>query len=513
MLAFKNARRAGVPLIAIETSDPAQTIKSCLKTLNGKAEEVPVFEWTLVAGLTGKNAKAVSLFADPEDPTSPGINQQLTLNPTECLGTLVSQASKRDTPLATAVIFFHMANRLLDAPPIEGLGFVTGVWMCRDVFKATGITLVLMGPAITLPAELNQDFVLMSDPLPDPDEIQAIVTSTVDDCEVPAAKAQVDEKIVGMVDTLRGLSSFAIEQVTAMSIKKTGIDMTEMMRLKRGYISQLPGVEVREDKIVFDDIAGYDNVKSILRKKIAGKRPPRLVIWWDEFDRTIAGNAGDNTGVSQDQMAVLLQWAQDRLNEDRLSAAILVGVPGSAKSAITSAVHNEAKCECLRWDLGGVKDSLVGSSEKRIRNMLKVCDAMSGGHILILATANSLNGVPSPVVSRFALGTYFFDTPTKEEGLGIWKLKRKKYGISEDQPNPTADPLTGREIQQCCFIADDLKIPLSEAINYITPYHSTNPKELESLRSQAHNRWLSASNVGFYKKPSEQVAQGRRMSV
>lgn len=517
MKQFLAAKRAGVPLVAISSPDAAATIAACLKVLNGAADKMPQLEWNIVDGLSGRNEPGRDIIHDDPDsePEPWQIPKQLTLNPTEMLSALASRSrikrpSTKKSGLSDAIVFLHMSNRIVEADRLEGLGPCQGIWNCRDNFKSIGATLVLMGPSITLPAELRQDVISIDEPLPEDQELGRILKSITDDAEI---KVSEDDKAKA-VSTLRGLSAFASEQCVAMSLTKTGVDMPALIKLKRSYVSQLPGVEVREDKITFDDIAGYEVVKNLLRRKIAGKRPPRLVIWWDEFDRTIAGNKTDTSGTSQDQMACLLQWAQDRLNEDRLSAAILVGVPGSAKSAITAATHNEAQCECLRWDLGGVKDSLVGSSEKRIRQMLKVCDAMCGGHILILATANSLDGVPSPVISRFALGTYFFSTPTEEEGKAIWKLKRKKYGIPDDEPNPTDDPWTGREIQQCCFIADDLRIPLKEAANYITPYFSTNSKELESLKTQAHKRWLSASTPGFYMKPSEgQVATGRKIQV
>lgn len=494
---FKKLRQAGVPLAAISTADPAATIAVCVKTLGKKDDQPPVACWDLLRGIVGVNQRGADMCAgiSPDGAIQSG-------NPSECLSLLAKLDKKYDD----CVVFFSNADKF-----IENEGVLQGVWNLRDIFKAKHCTLVLLCPGITLPPALKQDIIVIDEPLPDADELERIAKSVVEDSGIGEDKLNGD--LPAVVDTMRGLSAFAAEQVLALSLSKQGIDMSALRKLKRTYISQTPGIEVREDKTTFDDIAGYGTVKNLLRRKIEGKRPPRLVIWWDEFDRTIAGNATDTSGTSQDQMAVLLQFLQDRLNEDRLSAMILVGVPGSAKSMFASAAHNEANCECLRWDMGGMKDSLVGNSEKRIRNALKVTDAMSGGHILVIATANNLKGVPSPVINRFALGVYYFPLPTKEEGDAIWALKRKKYGLLNDDPNPTDAPLTGREINQCCFIADDLKLPLSEAIKYITPYYMTNQAEVESLNTQAHKRWLSASQIGFYHKPSEQPGPSRRMQV
>ncbi len=506
MKQFIQARNASVPIIAVTTADPALTIRTCLADLKerqGKkknVEEEHVACHDIVRGLVGVNERGGEMVAEiaPEGPMQTG-------NPTECLSLLskldaYTESSKRKYD--DSVIFVMNADRYMESD-----GVVQAIWNLRDLFTRWHCTLVLLCPDITLPPALRSDVVVIEDPLPDAAQLQAIATKVLDDANLAD---KVNGSMPKIVDTLRALSGFGAAQLTAMSLSKDGVDTQELIRLKRTYIKQLPGVEMREDRITFDDIAGYDNVKTMLRRKIKGKRPPALVIWWDEFDRTIAANSSDTSGTTQDQVACLLGWQQDRLNEDRMSAMIAVGFPGCAKSAFAAAIRNEAACECMRWDMGGMKDSLVGSSEKRIRNVLKVTDSMSGGHILMIATCNGLAGVPAPVISRFSLGCYFFDLPTKAEGLALWAIKRKKYNIPADQPNPTEAPLSGREIQQCCFLADDLQIPLAEAILYITPYHATNAKEIEAMRAQAHNRWLSASTPGFYTKT---VEQGRARAV
>ena len=59
---FKAARRAGVPIIAIETPDPAETIHTVTSIVSDKA---PTFEWDHVRGLRGINKLGQSI-ADPE---------------------------------------------------------------------------------------------------------------------------------------------------------------------------------------------------------------------------------------------------------------------------------------------------------------------------------------------------------------------------------------------------------------------------------------------------------------
>ena len=51
-LQLKAARRVSVPIVAISTPDPAQTIRTASAAING---ESPVLVWDLANGLTGLN--------------------------------------------------------------------------------------------------------------------------------------------------------------------------------------------------------------------------------------------------------------------------------------------------------------------------------------------------------------------------------------------------------------------------------------------------------------------------
>jgi hypothetical protein len=306
------------------------------------------------------------------------------------------------------------------------------------------------------------------------------------------------------------LSAFAAEQALALSITKDGVDLETLLGHRRSFVSKTGGLEIRTDKITFDDIAGYSNVKRALTRKINGKRPPGITLWLEELEKAFAGSGSDTSGVSQDQVGTLLTWFQDKLNADQMSAMLLVGFPGTSKSAIAMATHNEAKSECVRLDVGALKGSLVGESERKIRQALKTIDAICQGHILCIGTCNSIANIPSAFVSRFAFGTYFFDLPDADENRAIWDLKRLKYEISADEENPPSEGWTGREISQCCFLANDLNIPLKEAAQYIAPFCKSGKQEIETLRKQAIGRWISASEPGLYKNPDAQ-SSGRKI--
>src|SRR5215216_2166056 len=97
MKQFRNIRMAGVPLVAINTSDPAPLIKACMKELASIREvqsltkEEPVTCWDIVQGLVGVNETGKDMCSDisPDGPIQTG-------NPTECLSLLAKLERRYD---------------------------------------------------------------------------------------------------------------------------------------------------------------------------------------------------------------------------------------------------------------------------------------------------------------------------------------------------------------------------------------------------------------------------------
>jgi SpoVK/Ycf46/Vps4 family AAA+-type ATPase len=241
-----------------------------------------------------------------------------------------------------------------------------------------------------------------------------------------------------------------------------------------------------------------------MMKLLNGKRPPRCIVFMDEVDKAFAGSQSDTSGVSQDYLGTILQFMQDK---KEVSGMIFVGPPGAAKSAVAKAAGNTANIPTIAFDLNGMKGSLVGESEARLRAGLKVVDAISQGSMLFIATCNSMANLPSALRRRFTYGTYFFDLPTREERDVIWSIYYKKYGLPKKLYEKKFDDSgwTGSEIKQACAIADKLQITTEEAAKYIVPVSVSASEEVDKLRVEASGRFISASYPGCYMIPEEEL--------
>lgn len=483
---FKAIRRAAVPICAYETADPAKTIQNCLRALNGKANESPTVQWDVINGVQPLNEAGKEFVS-----ALCGQNPPETIPITDYLKTMQEQTPRK------AIFFFHNAHRF-----IVNEAIMQGVWNLRDKFKAIGATLVLLAPQITLPAELKQDAVIISEDLPGEAEITGIIDSIAKDAAenlTAEAKAEIEANKGRYVDTLRGLSSFAAEQVVAMSLSKDGIDQDGLWQRKRKMIEQTPGLSVWQGGETFDDLGGLSNLKEFLTRVLtSGKTPVRAIGFIDEIEKGLAGSAGDTSGTSQDQLQVFLKVMQDL----DIPGIILLGHAGTGKSAIAKAAGNVASAPVIAIDTGSMKGSLVGESEARIRAAMDVFKAVSQGKGLFIATCNKIASLPPELRRRFTLGTFFVDLPSEVERTQIWKVWLKRYNVTADQGLPECIALsaswTGAEIRACCDVAFRTGLPIAEAARFVVPVIKSAPDQVAALRAMANGRFISASYAGVY---------------
>ena len=488
---FMSARRFGVPLIGIESPDMAATITFCAKAMDDNGSTPPIFSWDIVNGLKWLN-KAGETAMNRLNISAPDALAEQTINPLEML-VFLGRVEER------SCIFMMNAHRFYD-----GEGVVQAIWNLRDKFKASKRTLVLLGPAISLPAELEKDVLVFDEPLPDDaylggiaDSLYALIPNTVKFPKVMREQT---------VKAARGLSAFGAEQAIALSLTKTGIDTDTLWEHKRKMIEQTKGLRVYQGGETFDDIGGIERVKEFGRLLFAGTEPPAAIIWVDEIEKAMAGSTGigcDTSGTSQDQLGQLLTEMQN----NEWSGMILPGPPGTAKSLYAKALGVTHGVPCIQLDLGAMKGSLVGQSEQQVRAAMKVIKAVAGKNAHWVATCNRMEALPPELRRRFTDGVYFFDLPDEAERASIWTIMRKKYKITDGQIQPEDFNYTGADIRNVCAIAYRLKITLKKAAGYITPVAKSDPASIERLRKLAHGSFLSSSKEGLYQyQPNAETA-------
>jgi SpoVK/Ycf46/Vps4 family AAA+-type ATPase len=206
----------------------------------------------------------------------------------------------------------------------------------------------------------------------------------------------------------------------------------------------------------------------------------------------------------------------------------------------------------LILDVGSLMGSLVGQSEERTRQALKIIDAMepcivmidevekafaglgsqgdSGvasrmfgtflswlndhdSDVFVVCTANDVSKLPPEFgrSERFD-GIFFLDLPNRQEKDAIWLLYRDQFEVDLNQSQPDDTNWTGAEIKSCCRLAAMLDLNLVEAAQNVVPVAVTAAESIDRLRGWASGRCLSASHIGVYTYADPSIKTRRRVS-
>lgn len=261
---YEAARRRSVPILVVRTSDQMMTVETLMEFSGGKDDAI--VQWDAAQGMTSLNKLGKDALA------------KLKITPESTLGFVDAMIRANELPQNTVIVALNAHRQLQSGEPIAIAAAVQSVANLRDQFKRNFRMLVLLGPSFVLPTELEQDVIIIDHALPNADELKAVITSMYKSAqqEVPT-----DGTLEKGVEATCGLSSFAAEQVTAMSFSVHGLDIDALWERKRLMIEQTDGLSVYRGSETLDDLRGLASVKARLRSHIKAKTPIGVVVWID----------------------------------------------------------------------------------------------------------------------------------------------------------------------------------------------------------------------------------------
>jgi hypothetical protein len=508
---FTDARAVSTPTVAIRTFDPASTITTIQASLGAElAELTPFITWDSIHGLRGLTDAGTT--AVHQMSTEVGLDLGASVDLPIAMGML-------EKATEDVLAFIYNPQLVWD----EDKKVIQGVANLRNDYKARGnMCILLLGVGDTIPTELQQDVLVLEHPLPTRDELAAVVRETYayayhsDPKKYKACKDGPTVDVVNKaVDALIGIPLFPAEQASAMCLDKvTGVlDIVTLWLRKKTIVSQQKGLTYRTGGLKLKDLYGVESVKNYGRKLMTGEESPTVVLRMDEIQRQFSGNDSDSSGVKGDLLGEWLTW----VNDNDIYCSLFLGVPGSSKSHSIDCIAGEYDKPVIDYSISRMQDSLVGNSNKNMVGCNHTVQAISDGRVWLVATANKLDGLPPELLSRFA-DIFFFDAPDDNEKKGIMDLKVEANKLAP-QPYPDMTGWTGRDIKNCAGKARKMRTTLEDAGQYIIPLMTSHKEDMDTLRSSANDRFLSASKPGVYQYTPPQVkhtstvkiVEGRKM--
>lgn len=318
---------------------------------------------------------------------------------------------------------------------------------------------VVLSPIVQIPVELERQFVVVEHDLPGRDQIEQIARSIATE---PGDLPEGDD-LGTILDAASGLTRIEAENAFSLSLVRHGKVVPETLwELKTGMLKKSGLLTLHRGGERFADLGGLDALKGFTTKALCGNRKRQGV---------------------------------------QAKGVLLLSPPGCGKSAFAKALGNETGRPTLVLDVGSLMGSLVGQTEERTRQALRIVDAMapcvlfideiekalsgvqSSGQtdsgvsarmfgtmltwlsdhesdVFVVATSNDISKLP-PEFSRAERwdGTFFLDLPGQHEKDVIWKMYMEKFGLDINQSKPNDRDWTGAEIKSCCRLSALLDVP------------------------------------------------------
>jgi len=384
-------------------------------------------------------------------------------------------------------------------------------------------TVVLVSPVVEIPTELDKEVTLLSFPLPSMDDLAELLDRIAVEIQ-SVAPIPIETDSAGREKILRaalGLTLVEAENVFARIIVKNkrlcADDLVEVLAEKQQIIRKNGLLEYCPVNEAFSDVGGLKGLKDWLMK--------RSVAFTEE---------ARSFGLPAPK------------------GVLLLGVQGCGKSLCAKAVSSLWQVPLLRFDIGRMFASFVGSSEENVRRALDVAEsiapailwideidkAFSGfrgsGHsdsgttgrvfgtlltwlseksspVFVVATANSIADLPPELLRKGRFDELFFvDLPSEAERREIFAIHLRKRGRDPARFDMAAlgaasERFSGAEIEQAMISAlfdifadrSELRTEnLLHSLNQTNPLANTMDSQITALREWAGGRARIASAVG-----------------
>lgn len=490
--------RARYPVLYVLTSEE-QRVQSVIVEI-ARRRQKKVFEWTYSTGLV---------------PAGTSIQSQKTRS-----------AATKDPILALDQVIEQVEPAIFifkDFHPFLTKSNFAVIRKLKDIathLKNSFKTVIIVSSVMEIPTELEKEVTVLNYPLPSREDLGMLLDKIVADVsQFKQLKIELDEEgRERLLQAALGLTIGEAENVFAKIIVKderlSGDDVCEVFAEKQQIIRKSGLLEYYATTENFNSVGGL----------------PILKDWLTKRSRAFSADARE-FGLPSPR------------------GILMLGVQGCGKSLCAKAVSNLWQLPLLRFDMGRMFGSLVGSSEENVRRAIAVAESVApailwvdeidkafagsqgsgatdGGTtarvfgtfltwlsektapVFVVATANDISHLPPELLRKGRLDEIFFvDLPSGDERQEVFRIHLSKRGRNPENFDlqvlaDSSKDFSGAEMEEAinsalydAFYAGEeiTTAHVKKALEETVPLARTMDEQISRLRSWAEGRARNAS--------------------
>lgn len=503
--------RARYPLLYVLSWEEQRVLLQVMRIaarLNKK-----VFEWSVNTGLVPAGTNLQSQKS----------RDTATQDPLVALGTVIDHVEP-------ALYVFKDFHPFLKC---QNMAVIRRLREAATALKNTYKTIVIVSPLLEMPAELEKDVTILDFDLPRANDFALLLDRIVEEVKGnPKLNVLLEGRMrEQIVHSLLGLTLAEAENVLAKTLvqhRGLGKPSLDVIKTEKRQIIRKSGLlEYYDAEETMESVGGLDALKDWLVK--------RSVVFSEQ---------ARSYGLPAPK------------------GVLLLGVQGCGKSLMAKTISNIWQLPLLRFDVGRVFGSLVGSSEQNARRAIQVAESVapvvfwideidkafrgsrgSGAAtdagtssrvfstfltwmsekkapVFVIATANDISALPPELLRKGRFDEIFFvDLPSSLERRDIFQVHLKKRKMDPTKFDlealaGAADGFSGAEIEEAVISAmfdafyDKQELAterLLGSLRQTVPLSRTMKEDIDELRKWAASRARPATSPD-----AAQEQEGRR---
>jgi hypothetical protein len=397
------------------------------------------------------------------------------------------------------------AHRLLDDP--------LATRRLRDLLPTMAArhqALILLGPTLELPAELQREAGRIELPLPGEAELRALFRRVQGDDDSGETASRLFDAAIRSALGLTATEAVRVFRKACRIVGGLADGVPEIVvREKRRALRRTPALAFHEQQDGLGEVGGLGELKQWLgeRRTAFGHEARRFGL---PTPRGLLLLGVQGCGKSIAAKAVAKEWQFPLLRLDL--AAAFGGDTASPETSIRETIAvAESLAPAVLWIdeiEKGFSDSSADPSSSRVFGSFLTWLSEKQSPVFVVATANDVKGLPPELLRRGRFDELFFvDLPSHSERSEILAIHLRKRGRDPLQ-FPIADlaeeagRLTGAELEQAVTAAlyaafaakrDITASDLTNAINETVPLYDTYEERIKELRDWSRGRTRPAS--------------------